>query len=89
VFKSVLKMLKIQSHLGRALRYQSAICAERTVGHFDDSAKDLAGPPSKYVREPLSVRTVEARLLPSTRNLMARVDPATKSIVGYFSDKDL
>ena len=33
-------VLKIDSQLGRALRYQSSIGTERTVGHFDDSAKD-------------------------------------------------
>jgi len=82
-------MLNIHSQLGRALRYQSAIGTERTAGHFDDSAKDLAGPPSGPYREALSVRAVEVRSLPSTRHLMARVDLATNSIVGYFSDDEM
>lgn len=79
-------MLKIHGQLGRSLRYQSAIGTERTMGHFDDSVKDLAGPPSLVSREALSVRVVNARKLPTTRQLMARIDPATNSIVGYFSD---
>lgn len=79
-------MLKINSQLGRALRYQSSIGAERLVGHFDDGARDLAGPPGGIYREALSVRNVKRRDVPNTRRLMARVDPATKSIVGFFSD---
>lgn len=79
-------MLKIHGQLGRSLRYQSAIGTERTMGHFDDSVKDLAGPPSLVSREALSVREVNARRLPTTRQLMARIDPTTNSIVGYFSD---
>jgi len=81
-------MLKIRSQLGRSLRYQSAIGTERTMGHFDDSVKDLAGPPSLASREPLSVRAVKARELPSTRQLLARIDPTTNSVVGYFSDDE-
>lgn len=81
-------MLKISGQLDRALRYQSSVGTERYVGHFDDCAKDFAGPPSGQYREALSVRAVDARTLPSTRCLMARIDPDTNSIVGFFSDDE-
>lgn len=82
-------MLKLNGQLGRALRYQSALGTERAMGHFDDSAKDLAGPPNLVAsREALSVRAVRARSLPNTRQLMVRVDPQTSSLVGYFADDE-
>lgn len=82
-------MLKINSQLGRALRYQSTLAAERIVGHFDDAAKDLAGPPGRTSREALSVRTVDARSTKTVarRQPLARIDPATGSVVGYFPDE--
>jgi hypothetical protein len=82
-------MLKIDGQLSRVLRYQSAIGTERNVGHFDDCAKDFTGPPAGRHKEALSVRAVESRALPNARRLMARIDPATNSIVGYFSDEEL
>lgn len=82
-------MLKINGQLERALRYQSSIGTERNVGHFDDCAKDFAGPPNGQYREALSVRAVDVRSLPTTRCLMARIDPTTNSIVGFFSDEDM
>jgi hypothetical protein len=80
-------MLKIKSQLNRALVYQSVLGAERVMGHFDDSAKDLAGPPasSSYreswkERKPTSSRTIVTRM-------RARKDPVTGSWVGYYDEK--
>lgn len=82
-------MLKIKSQLGRALRYQSTLAVERTVGHFDDAAKDLAGPPSRAYREALNMRDVDVRSaqVAATRQPLARIDSATNSIVGYFPEE--
>lgn len=77
-------MLKINTQLGRALRYQSAIGSERHVGHFDDGARDLAGPSTRLHRE---ARPAPARTNSTTRQMMVRRDPATGSYVGYYSDE--
>lgn len=79
-------MLKIRSQLDRALRYQTALGTERVVGHFDDSAKDLAGPPSKApYREPLRDRKAQPIGTVATK-MRTRRDPATGCWVGYYAD---
>lgn len=80
-------MLKIRTQLGRVLRYQSTLGAERVAGHFDDAAKDLAGPPSRAGRErgrDAVIKSSDAQR--ARRMLMARVDPETGAITGYFAD---
>lgn len=80
-------MLKIHSQLGRALRYQSAVGTERLVGHFDDGAKDLAGPSGGQYREVRTTRLMKRRDESGVRQMRARIDPTTGSIVGYFADE--
>lgn len=80
-------MLKIHSQLGRALRFQEAFGSERTAGHFDDSAKDFAGPPTTYPYERTDARSAVRKVDVPRRKLMARVDPVSGSLVGYFSDE--
>ena len=81
-------MLKIRSQLNRALSYQTVLGTERVTNHFDDSAKDLAGPPSKApYREPLRERTVQP-IGSTVNNMRARRDPVTNSWVGYYAERE-
>lgn len=78
-------MLKIRSQLSRALQYQATIGAERRMGHFDDSAKDLAGPDAAQYRDTARDRRA-SRSEVVVRKLRTRRDPVTGSWVGYYAD---
>lgn len=81
-------MLKIHSQLNRALRYQAMLGAERAVGHFDDAAKDLVGPPNKTLyREPIKDRKVIPIGSPVT-NLRMRRDDKTGSWIGFYATEE-
>lgn len=84
LFRPGKTMLKINSQLGRSLRYQSAVGSERLVGHFDDGARDLAGPSTRQYRE---VRASDRSRRTGARQMLVRRDPVTGSYVGYYSDE--
>jgi hypothetical protein len=79
-------MLKIRTQLGRALRYQALVGAGRSVGHFDDSAKDLSGPATRTdIKSSVTIRS-SRREGTITPRLRVEIDPATGGYRGVIDD---
>ena len=70
-------MLKINSQLKRALRYQAVIGSERNIGHFDDGAKDLAGPPPRNALNDVSRLRRAKPMGVVTDDVMISIDPVS------------
>lgn len=80
-------MLKINSQLGRTLRYQAELGTERQLGHFDDTAADLMGPPTIVGIKPFKGSgTKSSGSIPS--NLRAKRDSTGNWVVSYADDGD-
>lgn len=77
-------MLKVKTQLSRALQYQAVIGGVRGTGHFDDSAKDQVGPPSRGMQRLAPEERRVVSIGSTTPNLKVKIDPDTGDFVSYF-----